>query len=121
MLLLSAASGCGSELPPLPESSSVELETEPPGDVDSVSPVVRLRVASRAADPATLRLFRDELSDYHVGRLRAGELPSTLLEREVPMLAWGDEEGASVRPLSLLDDGVYSLASPSWVRLAHSG
>jgi hypothetical protein len=111
-LLFVAALGCGSELPPLPSESSVELEVEPAAGLDAVSPVVRLRVPSPTADPATLRLFRDELSDYHVGRLRAGELPGTLLEREVPMLAWSDDRGASVRPLGLLDDGIYSLASP---------
>ncbi len=111
-LLFAGALGAAPELPALPEESSVELEIEPSGELDAVSPVVRLRVPSRAADPATLRLFRDELSDYHVGRLRAGELPGTLLEREVPMIAWGDEQGANVRPLAVLDDGVYSLASP---------
>jgi hypothetical protein len=106
------ALGCGAELPPLPRETLVDLEVEPPSALDEVSPVVRLRVKAPAADPATLRLFRDELSAYHVGRLRSGELPGTLLEREVPMLAFSDQEGASVRPLSVLEPGVYSLGSP---------
>jgi hypothetical protein len=111
-LLFVGVFGCGSELPPLPGESSVELEIEPSDGSDAVPPVMRLRVSGRAAHPATLRLFRDELSDYHVGRLRAGEPPATLLEREVPTLAWSDDEGSSVRPLGLLEDGPFTLASP---------
>jgi hypothetical protein len=111
-LVFVAVFGCGSELPPLPAESSVELGIEPSGGLDGVPRVVRLRVPGRAANPATLRLFRDELSGYHVGRLRAGELPATLLEREVATLAWDDDEGSSVRPLGLLENGPYTLASP---------
>ncbi len=111
-LLLGGVFGCGSELPSLPPESNVELQIEPPAELDAVSPIVRLRVPGGAANPATLRLFRDELSDYHVGRLRSGELPATLLERELPTLSWSDGHGSSVRPLGLLEPGPYTLASP---------
>lgn len=111
-LLGAAAFGCGAELPPLPKANSVGVEFEPAAEPSAVSPVVRVQVTSGAANPATIRLFRDELSDYHLGRLRSGKLPSTMLEREVPMLAWANALGVAVRPLSVLDDGLYTLASP---------
>jgi len=101
---------CAPELRLPAEERTLVLELEPPAEPDAVTPVVRLSVAA-AIDPAGLRLFRDELSDYHLGRLRAGELPSTLLEREVPTLAYTTAGRATSAPIDVLTPGVYSLAS----------
>jgi hypothetical protein len=46
-----------------------------------------------AAALDSLRLYRGELSDYHQQRIAKGDLPNTLLEREVPLMTWANGVG----------------------------
>ncbi len=101
---------CSTELVPPVDREAPKLSFEPEGTADAVTPVVRLNVAG-FADPASLRLFRDELSEYHLGRVRAEDLPKTLLEREVPAVAFLTDGRARCAPSEVLAAGVYSLAS----------
>jgi hypothetical protein len=102
--------GCSPELAPPRARAAPVLAFVPSASAEEVTPVVRLELGTWT-DPATLRLFHDELSDYHVGRVRDGELPGTLLEREVPSLAFAGSSGATSAPLEVLTAGIYSLAS----------
>ncbi|HEV8246718.1 MAG TPA: hypothetical protein VGP93_13165, partial [Polyangiaceae bacterium] len=106
------AVACSSELPDVGEPASATLGFEPEAPADAVPPIVRLEVASTEANPSSMRLFQGELSDYYLGRIRSGELPETLLQREIPTLAFASDEGATVVPTQSLEEGVYALASP---------
>lgn len=74
----------------------------------------RLRVAGggRRSALSDYRVFAGELSAYHIGRIRNRDLPATLLEREIGVLAWPDDEDVLVAPLAVLEDGKYALATP---------
>lgn len=84
-------------------------------DVDGGAPTVarfRVRVTSAAAAPPML--FQGELDSYYLGRIRRGELPSTLLARQVPALVWPEPGSWVIAPGVPLTDGeTYSLASQS--------
>jgi hypothetical protein len=57
-------------------------------------------------------MFSGELGAYHVGKIRSRDLPATLLEREIGVLAWADEDDVVVAPLAVLESGKYALATP---------
>jgi hypothetical protein len=90
------------------------VSVEPTGSLDLAPGVLRLRVAGGAKRSALsdYRFFSGELSAYHLGRIRSRELPSTLLERELPVLAWVEKNDVLVAPLRSLASGTYSLATP---------
>ncbi|HVJ19866.1 MAG TPA: lamin tail domain-containing protein [Polyangiaceae bacterium] len=108
--MMAVMAACSRELAPPDPRVAPALRFEPAVEADAVTPVVRLSVAAWE-DPATLRLFRDELSEYHLGRIRADELPGTLLEREVPTIAFATSGHSTSAPLEVLAPGIYSLAS----------
>jgi hypothetical protein len=82
--------------------------------------VLRLRVAGAfgRADLADFRLFRGELSTYHLGRLRQRDIPKTLLEREVPRAVWAEGADVIVAPSVALTAGSLTLATPELGLLA---
>ena len=80
--------------------------------LDQAPSVFRLRLEPAPAVLDDLVLFQDELSSYYRGRIAAGELPDSLLERRVPMLAWSASPSeAFAQPSHVLARGTtYSLA-----------
>src|SRR5690349_21552317 len=116
-LLAVALSGCGGPTPPSRGAVPV-VTVEPAAALDAVPAVLRIHVrgATDVEAPA-LRLFSGELDSYHVGRIRAGELPSTLLERTVRAIAWDDPVDGSLvlAPSVPLEPGsVYGVAALGW-------
>lgn len=81
--------------------------------LDEAPCVFRLRIDPAPESLDDLVLFQDELSSYYRGRVAAGDLPDSLAERRVPMLAWrvGTTE-AFVQPSQPLAQGTrYTLAA----------
>lgn len=113
-LLVATMAGCQDPLAELEPGGGrlvrVTLTSELP--LDQASQVFRLRLDPAPAVLDDLALFRDELSSYYRGRVQAGELPETLAERRVPMLAWrADSTEAFAQPSQVLERGAtYSLA-----------
>ena len=120
--------GCEADLSPPPASNSSgaagvgdparahRIRLEPPADLDRAPRVLRVRVGRRDRDAVAtseLRMFRGELSDYHLGRIERGDLPATLLDRQVPTARWIDQSTGElvVAPLTVLQPGEqYSVA-----------
>ncbi len=97
-----------------PASRAIMVTTEPPAALDAVPAVVRFLASYPSAEPRPeLALFAGALSDYHARRIRDGDLPGTLLERQVPALLWEDEAGQGVLAPSvpLLAGETYTLAA----------
>ncbi|HVU01742.1 MAG TPA: lamin tail domain-containing protein [Polyangiaceae bacterium] len=114
-----AALGCAPEARERPPAALVVVEPEAP--LEAVPPVVRFRVEGFSGVSASLLLFSGELGSYYLGRIRAGDLPSTLAERRVTAEVFPSEDGedAIVAPSAPLDSGaVYSLAALGGSRLA---
>ena len=111
-----ALPGCGNDWGIPVESSrpTAAVSFELFGGVESVPAVCRLRVAGGAARSKIeeFQVFEGELSDYHLGRIVAQELPKTLIERAVPLVAWVEGEDVVVAPSRALASGRYALASP---------
>jgi hypothetical protein len=62
--------------------------------------------------PESFWVFRDELSTYYQSRLERGELPISLIERQVPTLAWARDSDIVVAPIVPLTAGQrYDLAA----------
>jgi len=106
--LVVAAAGCQDPLAELEPGGGQRVRVTLMGDVplDQASRVFRLRLEPAPAAIDDLALFRDELSSYYRGRVAAGELPDTLAERRVPLLAWraGSRE-AFAQPSEVLARG----------------
>src|SRR4030095_847505 len=87
--------GCQAPLPVPPERGYDATATPPaslevePGDIAAAPRLVRVRVRFDAAlaVESTLHLYSGELSRYPLGRILAGDLPGTLIERIVPGLS----------------------------------
>jgi len=105
--------GCRAPLPDpggAPGTPSSGLTVEPPSENDLIHPVSRFRLASPPSEPVLL--VRGALSDYHLGKIRDGALPKTLLERLVPTTSWVEEAELVVSPNEVLEPGVvHDLAS----------
>src|SRR5262245_9321501 len=115
MVFCVLACACGSSWEvPARESSAYAVVIEPEGVPEAAPPVLRLRVrgALGSSPLADFRIFEGELSAYHLGRIAARELPKTLVEREVPVLVWGEAPDIVVAPLRALELGRFSLATP---------
>jgi hypothetical protein len=85
------------------------VELEPAASPSAVPATLRARLVGIAG--ARPWLFRGELSEHHARAVRTGELPSSLLDRAVPLRFWGDAQGEVVQPLTWLDEGQrYTLA-----------
>ena len=109
-------SSCSGDLA-LPEAEGPRAPAgaiEPVGSLQVAPPVIRVRVkgGARHSPVADYRLFEGELGAYHLGRIRERNLPKTLLERELPVLAWLEGKDVVVAPLSVLSSGKYSFATP---------
>jgi len=113
-LVLAATAGCQDPLADLDPGGAARVRVTLSDDVplDQASRVLRLRLDPAPAVLDDLALFRDELSSYYRGRVAAGELPETLAERRVPMLAWrAGPAQAFAQPSDVLArGGTYSLA-----------
>ncbi len=83
-------------------------------DASAAKPVFRLLVDLPDADPESVQIFSGELGTYHLGRIKAGELPGTLVDRQVATISWRrDERTVVVAPTSVLGRGeLLSVASP---------
>jgi hypothetical protein len=112
LLVLSCSSEL--ELPKPSEASppSVSFEPESPSGIAPSVFRLRVREAARRSALADFRMFSGELGSYHVGRIRARELPATLVEREIPLLTWVTKDDVVVAPLLALPSGKVSLATP---------
>jgi hypothetical protein len=114
-LCLAVLSGCSElSLPGPPSRRSAPVTVEPLGDLARAPSVLRLRVGGGlgSAALADFRLFEGALSSYHLGRIRARQLPSTLLERELGVVTWADPPDVVVAPALALPSGVVSLTTP---------
>lgn len=113
-LALNAAVGCQDPLAELDPGGGkrifVALSDGAP--MERAPRVFRFKLEPAPASLDELVLFRDALSSYYRGRIAAGEVPESLAERQVPMLAWrlGTAE-AFAQPSQPLERGAnYSLA-----------
>jgi hypothetical protein len=57
-------------------------------------------------------MYSGGLGAYHLGRIAARDEPSTLVDREIPVLTWPEGEDIVVAPLQALDTGTFGLATP---------
>jgi hypothetical protein len=101
-------------LPPPPARGKAAVSVEPLGELRAAPAVLRLRVAgaSGRSPLADFRLFAGQLSSYYLHRIADRTLPSTLLDREVPVVAWSEEADVVVAPVGVLPSGAFSLATP---------
>jgi len=100
-LAVCGASACTSCWDPALPGSSAEIEhavsarfiaVEPAAE-HGVSPISRFTFElAEGAARSRLRLYRGELSDYHLRRIVSEDVPGTLLEREVEIISWGNGE-----------------------------
>jgi hypothetical protein len=116
ILLVSALlSACapGFDIPNL-APNEIATAIEPFGSVEGAPEVLRLRLDGALGRSALhdFRLFEGDLSDYHLGRVRARELPKTLLEREVPLVVWAEPKAVVAAPVRVLASGRHSLVTP---------
>lgn len=114
-LALAFTAACGPDwTPPSPPDRSFSAEIQPAADSASAPDVVRVRIEGAEGRSALgdFRLFSGTLSAYHLGRIAARELPSTLREREVPAAVWSERDVIVVSPTQALELGVHSLATP---------
>ena len=103
---------CG--VPPPPSGDGAVITLEPGAPLDRAPAVLRVRIAGAGTEPRSLLLLEGELGTYHVGRLRAGELPTTLSDRRIPAYAWNDATRGELvlAPSVPLDSGsMYSVAA----------
>jgi hypothetical protein len=112
--LLSLSCSSDLDLPAPGGSSTPPASLEPEGSLDAAPSVFRLRIpgAVRRSALGDFRLFSGELGPYHLGRIRARDLPETLLEREIPLLTWASGDDVVAAPLVALASGKVSLATP---------
>jgi hypothetical protein len=105
---------CGPPVPaPAGGSAAAKISFEPSAESTAVSSVVRVHVASASLSAGDVSLFQGDLSTYYLARIKSGELPATLVARQIPVVSWrgkGELILAPVRPLAL---GEYSVASSS--------
>ena len=87
---------------------------EPVGELTAAPAVLRLRVSGGVGRSALgdFRLFAGDLTSYYLRRLAARDVPSSLLERELGVVAWADGSDVVVAPTRALGAGVVSLATP---------
>jgi len=90
------------------------VKVEPLGDLERAPAVLRIRVGGALGSSALAdyRLFAGALSSYHLGRIRARELPATLVARELAVVTWGEPPDVVVAPTRALESGIVSLTTP---------
>ena len=82
------AAACGPTPPERPVVPETIVVAEPDAPLEAVPEVVRFRASGLAVPPAGVLLFEGVLSSYHEGRIRSADLPTTLIERLVPVTAF---------------------------------
>lgn len=101
----------------LPEGAHVVMTVEPDGSLDAIAPVSRFVFRGSGGsvpDGSEVSIYRGALSAYHLGKIRSGNLPSTLLERQVPVRKWRTGGLVTVAPTEVLVAGeTYSVATAS--------
>jgi hypothetical protein len=78
---------------------------------------VRVEGAEQRSSLSDYRLFSGALSAYHLGRVAAREIPSTLREREIPVAVWMDGDAVAVAPTRPLELDVHTLVTPELGRV----
>ncbi|MBN1606934.1 MAG: lamin tail domain-containing protein [Polyangiaceae bacterium] len=111
-LLGRLVSACGDPQLEPPDSftqrRSFDVTCEPEASLDAATRVSRFRLipsGSSLSVTAGAEIYRGELTDYYVARIRAGEPPSTLAERQVPSRSWREEASLVVAPTVALEAG----------------
>lgn len=90
----------------------IRVELSDGAPLDQASSVFRFRLNPAPGSLDDLVLFRDELSSYYRRSVATGDIPASLAERRMPLLAWsaGTTE-AFAQPTQVLPRGaVYVLA-----------
>lgn len=111
--VLGSAVACGPTPPERPPISEIAVAAEPEAPLDAVPAVVRFRITGLAVPAAGVVLLEDALGSYHEGRIRDADVPSTLIERLVPVTAFDAEAGTAVvvPARRLRAGGTYTLAA----------
>jgi hypothetical protein len=112
--LLVSACSADFELPSSGGANVPSVTLDPEGALDAAPAVFRLRVEGgrKRSALSDYRMFSGELGAYHLGRIRNRDLPATLVEREIAVLSWADDEDVVVAPLAVLGSGEYALVTP---------
>lgn len=112
--------GCGPDWrPPAALGQAFSAEIVPLAEPSTAPNLLQLRVGG-SGDRSALsdfRLFSGPLTAYHLGRIAARELPSTLEERELPVAVWSDGDDIVVSPTRPLELDVHTLATPELGRI----
>ena len=113
VVLNGALGGCGQGVDVPAQPAPLTVIVEPAADTDSVPAVLRFRLADAGRIvPSDVRLFEGQLSEYHVGRVTSGEVPSTLDSRAMPLVGWRRQDELTVAPVRPLANGaIYTLAA----------
>jgi hypothetical protein len=120
-LLGPCVSACGDpELEPpgsYAHRTSFEVACEPEASLDRAARVSRFRLipADTSSVIAGAEIYRGELTDYYVARIRADQRPSTLVERLVPCRSWREATALVVAPTVPLE------AAEQYTLVAYSG
>jgi hypothetical protein len=114
-------SSCGEPQLDPPDSltrrASFDVTCTPDADLDAVARVSRFRLTpsdGRLTVTTGVAIYRGELTDYYLGRIRSGQVPSSLAERLVPSVAWQEAGALIVSPTLPLEPGQgYTLVARS--------
>jgi hypothetical protein len=87
VVCLAACSGCTRPSPP-PRTEAPSVRLEPAEGADGSAEVLRIHVGGLVGASGGVALFRGLLDSYHVARIRASALPSTLEERRIAGTTW---------------------------------
>lgn len=101
-------------LPEPPGRPPGNVTVEPLGGLERAPAVLRLRVggAVGSAPLDDYALFEGTLSSYYLGRIRARELPATLVARQIEVVTWAEPPDVVVAPARALGSGIVSLTTP---------
>ena len=112
--------GCGPDWsPPSGLGPSFSVQIVPVADLNAAPNVLQLRLEGSEGRSALadFRLFSGALSAYHVGRVAAREIPSTLEAREIPVAVWSEADDIVVSPTRPLELDIHTLATPELGRV----
>jgi hypothetical protein len=112
--------GCGSEWsPPMAPGQAFSARILPLADPSEAPNVLQLRIdgTEQRSALSDFRLFSGALSAYHLGRVAARQIPSTLGSREVPIAVWMDGDAVAIAPTRSLELDVHTLVTPELGRV----
>jgi hypothetical protein len=112
ILVIPCVSACGNPQLEPPDSftrrTSFDVTCEPEASLDEAARVSRFRLVPSGSSwsvTAGAEIYRGELTDYYVARIRADQPPSTLTERLVPSRSWREAGSLIVAPTVPLEAG----------------